>query len=54
VLDWGGRWVVGEFKPLVVDAPPPGALANLVFLPLSVIALWFALPKRPAGAASGG
>ena len=48
VLDWGGRWVVGEFKPFVVDAPPPGAIGNLIFLPLSAIALWFALPKKSA------
>jgi hypothetical protein len=54
VLDWGGRWVVGEFKPLVVDAPPPGAIGNLIFLPLSAIALWFALPKKTAAAASTG
>ena len=48
VLDWGGRWAVGEFKPFVVDAPPPGAIGNLIFLPLSAIALWFALPKKSA------
>ena len=24
-----------EFKPFVVDAPPPGAIGNLIFLPLS-------------------
>ena len=48
VLDWGGRWAVGEFKPFVVDAPPPGAVGNLIFLPLSAIALWFALPRKSA------
>ena len=48
VLDWGGRWAVGEFKPFVVDAPPPGVIGNLIFLPLSAIALWFALPKKSA------
>lgn len=52
VLDWGGRWAVGEFKPLVVDTPPPGAVANLIFLPLSLIALWFALPKKGAADAA--
>jgi hypothetical protein len=45
VLDWGGRALVGQLKPLVVDAPPPGAIGNLVFLPLALVALWFALPR---------
>jgi hypothetical protein len=45
-LDWGGRMLVGEFKPLVVAAPPPGAIGNWVFLPVALIALWFALPRR--------
>ena len=45
VLDWGGRALVGQLKPLVVDAPPPGAFGNVVFLPLALVALWFALPK---------
>jgi len=31
-----------------VVAPPPGAIGNLIFLPLSAIALWFALPKKSA------
>ena len=48
VLDWGGRWLVGEFKPLVVDTPPPGVVGNVIFLPLSAIALWFALPRKSA------
>ena len=46
VLDWGGRMVVGEFKPLIVDAPPPGAYGNWILLPVSLVALWFALPPR--------
>ena len=45
VLDWGGRALVEQFKPLVVDSPPPGAIGNLIFLPLSLVALWFALPR---------
>ncbi|MFN2323256.1 MAG: hypothetical protein ABR510_09910 [Trueperaceae bacterium] len=45
VLDWGGRSLVGQLKPLVIDAPPPGALGNAVFLPLALAALWFALPR---------
>lgn len=43
-LDWGGRMLVGALKPLVVAAPPPGAIGNWVFLPLALIALWLALP----------
>jgi hypothetical protein len=50
VLDWGGRTLVGLLKPLVVDAPPPGAIGNVVFLPLALIALWFALPRIEANA----
>jgi hypothetical protein len=45
VLDWGGRMLVEALKPMVVDSPPPGAIGNFIFLPLSLIALWFALPK---------
>jgi hypothetical protein len=46
VLDWGGRMVVGEFKPLLVEAPPPGAYGNWILLPVSLVALWFSLPLR--------
>ena len=46
LLDWGGRTLVGVLKPFVVDAPPPGAYGNLVFVPLVAIALWFSLPRR--------
>lgn len=45
-LDWGGRALVGALKPFIVDAPPPGAYGNLVFVPLVAIALWFSLPRR--------
>jgi len=45
VLDWGGRMFVGATKPFVIDSPPPGAIGNYIFLPLSLIALWFALPR---------
>ena len=50
VLDWGGRTLVGQLKPLVVDAPPPGAIGNVVFLPLALVALWFALPEAEGSA----
>jgi hypothetical protein len=48
VLDWGGRMAVGELKPLVVDAPPPGAYGNWILLPVSLAALWFSLPPLPS------
>ena len=44
VLDWGGRMLVGEVKPLIVDVPPPGAYGNWILLPVSLVALWFSLP----------
>jgi hypothetical protein len=53
VLDWGGRALVGQLKPLIVDAPPPGAIGNAVFLPLALVALWFALPKAESSADGG-
>lgn len=45
LTDWLLREVVGQFKPLVVDNPPPGAFGNLVFVPLVAVALWFSLPR---------
>ena len=48
LLDWSGRNLVGELKPLVVADPPPGAIGNLVFVPLCAVALWFSLPRRGA------
>jgi len=45
-LDWGGRMLVEQFKPLVVAAPPPGAIGSWVLLPVALVALWFALPCR--------
>lgn len=45
LVDWSMRWVLGELKPIQVDNPPPGAVANYIFVPLCAIALWFALPK---------
>ncbi|MEI7745089.1 MAG: hypothetical protein WCK58_15235 [Chloroflexota bacterium] len=52
LLDWGGRALVGMFKPFAVAAPPPGAYGNVIFVPLVLIALWFALPKGEAGEAA--
>lgn len=57
LFDWIMRSVLGELKPIVVDGTPPGAIGNLVFVPLIAIALWFSLPRfslprQPTGATS--
>ena len=46
LADWSLRWVLGEFKPIVVDTIPPGGIGNYVLAPLCAIALWFSLPRR--------
>ena len=46
-LDWGGRILVGQMKPVEVASPPPGEIGSYLLLPLCLIALWFSLPKRP-------
>jgi hypothetical protein len=46
-LDWGGRILVGQMKPVEVASPPPGEIGSYILLPLCLIALWFSLPKRP-------
>lgn len=49
VLDWGGRILVGLIKPIEVSNPPPGEYGSYILLPLCLIALWFAFPKKAAG-----
>ena len=46
LFDWTMRGVLGEIKPLIVDEIPPGAIGNIIFVPMIAIALWFSLPKR--------
>ena len=46
LFDWIMRGVLGEIKPLIVDEIPPGAIGNIIFVPLIAIALWFSLPKQ--------
>ena len=48
LADWGLRSFIGEFKPLVADGTPPGAVATFIFVPILAVALWFSLPKAPA------
>ena len=48
VLDWGGRALVGDLKPLMVDAPPPGAVGSVLLAPLAILGLWLSLPTRQA------
>ena len=45
-LDWGGRILVGQMKPVEVASPPPGEIGSYILLPLCLIALWLSLPKR--------
>jgi len=41
------RLVVGQFKPLEVASPPPGALGSELLLPVTIIALvWSIWPRR--------
>ncbi|QKJ25756.1 hypothetical protein HRU87_06240 [Aquiluna borgnonia] len=46
-LDWGGRILVGQMKPIEVASPPPGEIGSYILLPLCLIALWSSLPKKP-------
>ena len=48
LADWGLRSFIGEFKPLIADGTPPGAVATFIFVPILAVALWFSLPKVPA------
>lgn len=45
-LDWGGRILVGQMKPVEVASPPPGEIGSYILLPLCLVAMWFSLPKR--------
>jgi uncharacterized membrane protein len=45
LADWGLRWGVGAWKPLVIDGTPPGEIGNYIFVPLVAVALWFSLPR---------
>ena len=45
-LEWGGRILVGQMKPVEVASPPPGEIGSYILLPLCLIALWFSLPKK--------
>ena len=46
LADWGLRAAIGEFKPLVTEGTPPGAIGNMIFVPVLAVALWFSLPRR--------
>ena len=51
-LDWGGRILVGLMKSVQVASPPPGEIGSYILWPICLIAVWFALPKKIAGAKS--
>jgi hypothetical protein len=53
LFDWIMRGVLGEIKPIVVDGTPPGAIGNIIFVPLVAIALWFSLPNQTSGSSPG-
>ena len=48
LADWGLRSIIGEFKPLIADGTPPGAIATFIFVPILAVALWFSLPRTSA------
>lgn len=53
-LEWGGRLLLlAPLKPLVVAAPPPGAVGNAVFFPLALLGLWASLPPRKGAGGDG-
>lgn len=41
------RMTVGRMKPVTFSHTPPGATADLVLLPMSLVMLYLALPHRP-------
>ena len=41
LLDWAGRFGMGQLKPVIVPDPPPGEIGNYIIVPLVAIALWF-------------
>jgi hypothetical protein len=42
-VEYGMRIVMGLIKPLIAVDTPPGAIVNIVFVPLSIIMLVFSL-----------
>jgi hypothetical protein len=47
VLEQLLRLGVGQFKPLEIAAPPPGAIGSGLLLPVAVIALLWSLWRNP-------
>jgi len=41
----------GEFKPLIADGTPPGAIATFIVVPILAVALWFSLPRTDRSSA---
>ena len=44
-LDWGGRILIGQMKPIEVASPPPGEIGSYILWPICLIAFWFSLPR---------
>jgi len=51
LADWGLRSLIGEFKPLIADGTPPGAIATFIVVPILAVALWFSLPRTDRSSA---
>lgn len=45
-LDWGGRILIGQMKPIEVASPPPGEIGSYIIWPICLIALWFSFPPK--------
>ncbi len=48
IIEWTGRMIISIFKPLIITYTPPGAIGNLIFVPLSIIMfiLSIIMPKK--------
>ena len=49
LLEWGGRLVLGMYKPIETRETPPGAIGNLIFTTLAMVMLPLSLRKRTSG-----
>ena len=44
-LEYGGRLLIGHWKPVTTTATPPGEIGNYLMVPLSVLLLLISLAK---------
>ena len=50
LLEWGGRLVLGIYKPVETRETPPGMIGNVLFTALAMAMLPLSLPKKDLGA----